>query len=46
MIGDEAGMPGYGLYDRALGAVYLYGLWDAIDRGTKDIIFGGCSSGR
>jgi mannonate dehydratase len=23
-------MPGYGLYDRALGAAYLNGLWEAI----------------
>lgn len=30
MIWDEAAMPGYGLYDRALGAVYLNGLWEAI----------------
>lgn len=29
MIWGEEGMPGYGLYDRALGAVYLSGLWDA-----------------
>jgi len=33
MIWGEKGRPGYGLYDRALGAVYLHGLWDAIDRG-------------
>ena len=36
MIWDETikkGRPGYGLYDRALGAVYLQGLWEAIDRG-------------
>lgn len=34
MIWDEVGktgvMPGYGLYDRALGATYLNGLWEAI----------------
>lgn len=30
MIWDEDGRPGYGLYDRALGAVYLSGLWDAM----------------
>jgi mannonate dehydratase len=23
-------MPGYGLYDRALGASYINGLWEAI----------------
>ncbi len=30
MIWGETGRPGYGLYDRALGAVYLEGLWEAI----------------
>ena len=30
MIWDEIGRPGYGLYDRALGACYLNGLWEAI----------------
>ena len=30
MIWGETGKPGYGLYDRALGAVYLNGLWEAI----------------
>lgn len=28
-IWGEKGNPGYGLYDRALGAVYLNGLWEA-----------------
>ena len=32
MIWGETGRPGYGLYDRALGAVYINGLWEAIDR--------------
>ncbi|MCL2456020.1 MAG: mannonate dehydratase [Defluviitaleaceae bacterium] len=35
MIWDETtkkGRPGYGLYDRALGATYLQGLWEAIVR--------------
>lgn len=35
MIWDEKAMPGYGLYDRALGETYLSGLWEAIDRGEK-----------
>ncbi|MCL2371887.1 MAG: mannonate dehydratase [Defluviitaleaceae bacterium] len=38
MIWDETtkkGRPGYGLYDRALGAVYLQGLWEAIGRGKE-----------
>lgn len=36
-IWGEVSMPGYGLYDRALGCNYLYGLWEAIDRGSKDM---------
>jgi mannonate dehydratase len=32
MIWDEKGKPGYGLYDRALGAAYLQGVWEALDR--------------
>ena len=35
MIWDEVAMPGYGLYDRALGAAYLNGLWEAIDKAAK-----------
>ncbi|MEN6414636.1 MAG: mannonate dehydratase [Veillonellales bacterium] len=31
MIWGEQGRPGYGLYDRALGATYLNGLWDALN---------------
>lgn len=30
MIWGEKARPGYGLYDRALGATYLNGLWEAI----------------
>ena len=33
MIWGETGKPGYGLYDRALGAVYLNGLWEGIAKG-------------
>ena len=32
MIWGETAMPGYGLYDRALGAAYLNGLWEAIEK--------------
>lgn len=32
MIWGERGRPGYGLYDRALGAVYLQGLWEGLTR--------------
>ncbi|MBO4415029.1 MAG: mannonate dehydratase [Lachnospiraceae bacterium] len=35
MIWGEVAMPGYGLYDRALGAAYLNGLWEAIDKAAK-----------
>ena len=30
MIWGEKGRPGYGLYDRALGATYLQGLWEGL----------------
>ena len=32
MIWGETGKPGYGLYDRALGATYLSGLWEGISK--------------
>lgn len=32
MIWGEKARPGYGLYDRALGATYLNGLWEAITK--------------
>lgn len=32
MIWGEKGRPGYGLYDRALGAAYLNGLWEALEK--------------
>lgn len=32
MIWGEMGRPGYGLFDRALGAMYLQGLWEALVR--------------
>jgi len=35
MIWGEVAMPGYGLYDRALGATYLNGLWEAIVKSSK-----------
>ena len=34
-IWGEDGKPGYGLYDRALGATYLYGLFEAIEKSLK-----------
>lgn len=36
MIWGEKGRPGYGLYDRALGATYLTGLWEGIVREGKN----------
>lgn len=35
MIWGETGRPGYGLFDRALGATYLNGLWEAIEKSSK-----------
>ena len=32
MIWDEQAMPGYGLYDRALGAAYLLGIWETLGK--------------
>ena len=32
MIWGEEGRPGYGLHDRALGATYLQGIWEGIER--------------
>lgn len=32
MIWGETGRPGYGLYDRALGAAYLNGIWETLDK--------------
>ena len=34
-IWGEVSMPGYGLYDRALGACYLNGLWEAIEKAGR-----------
>ena len=31
-VWGEVSMPGYGLYDRAMGCNYIYGLWEAIER--------------
>lgn len=37
MIWGEVAMPGYGLYDRALGAAYLNGLWEAIEKSSREV---------
>ena len=34
MIWGETGKPGYGLYDRALGEVYLNGLWEGFEKAS------------
>ncbi|MFC0561365.1 mannonate dehydratase [Halalkalibacter alkalisediminis] len=31
-IWDEECRPGYGLYDRALGIMYMWGIWDSLER--------------
>ena len=35
IIWGEVARPGYGLYDRALGACYLNGLWEAVEKSRK-----------
>lgn len=35
MIWEETGRPGYGLYDRALGVMYLARLWEGINKTIK-----------
>lgn len=35
MIWGETGRYGYGLYDRALGAVYLNGIWEVLEKTDK-----------
>ena len=32
MIWGEQGRPGYGLYDRALGAAYINGIWETLEK--------------
>lgn len=32
MIWGETGKPGYGLYDRALGAMYMTGIWETLEK--------------
>lgn len=35
MIWGETGKPGYGLYDRALGAMYMMGIWETLNKLDK-----------
>lgn len=36
MIWGETGKPGYGLYDRALGSMYLTGIWETLDKVKRE----------
>ncbi len=36
MIWGETGRPGYGLYDRALGASYLTGIWETLEKADAE----------
>ena len=46
MIWDEKAMPGYGLYDRALGATYINGLWEAIEKSNRQFFLNFCQPRR
>lgn len=35
MLWGEKARPGYGLYDRALGAAYINGLWEAVSKSER-----------
>ena len=36
MLWNEKARPGYGLYDRALGAAYINGLWEAVSKSERE----------
>ena len=36
MLWGEKARPGYGLYDRALGAAYINGLWEAVSKSERE----------
>lgn len=36
-IWDEQCRAGYGLYDRALGIMYLWGIWDSLERNKQEV---------
>ncbi len=38
MIWGETGRPGYGLYDRALGAMYLTGIWETMEKTAGTVL--------
>ena len=33
--GEKKCRPGYGLYDRALGIMYIWGIWDTLEKLKK-----------
>ena len=35
MIWGETGKPAYCLYDRALGTMYMAGIWEALEKGER-----------
>jgi mannonate dehydratase len=37
-IWGEQCRPGYGLYDRALGIMYLWGIWDSLERTKREAV--------
>jgi len=37
MIWGEKARPGYGLYDRALGMMYILGIWDSLEKNKKSM---------
>jgi len=37
MIWGETGRAGYGLYDRALGAMYITGIWETLEKTNKEV---------
>ena len=37
IFGEKFVVPGYGLYDRALGIMYLHGLWDAYETKKEEV---------
>lgn len=46
MIWGEVARPGYGLYDRALGAAYLNGLWEGVKKSRAECELQGNERGR
>lgn len=37
MIWDEQARPGYGLYDRGLGIMYILGIWDSLEKQKRSV---------